>query len=153
MNHLQNGNTSRQCMPIGMKLLAAFFTFGAAACAVTVAALLAPGGVLDLVWRLNPDAEGGFREIGSLWSVLLMLMVGTACACAAVGLAKHRLWGRRLAMAILAVNLVGDSLNAAMRHDPRTLIGLPVGGAMMAYLWKNKNPAGKAENRRSAAGG
>jgi hypothetical protein len=121
----------------GMKVLVAFFAFGATACAVTVAALLKPGGELDVLWRLNPKAQLVFQQIGTPLSVLLMLMVGTACAWAAVGLARQKKWGRRLAIGILAVNLVGDSVSAIVRHDPRTLIGLPIGGAMMAYLWKS----------------
>ncbi len=125
-----------QRWPAGMKVLVVFFAFGATACAVTVAALLTPGGKLDIVWRLNPEAHLGFQKIGTALSVLLMFVVGTACAWAAVGLARQKEWGRRLAIGILAVNLIGDSVGAVMRHDPRTLIGLPIGGAMMAYLWK-----------------
>jgi hypothetical protein len=126
-----------QRWPAGMKVLVVFFAFGATACAVTVAALLTPGGTLDIVWRLNPEAHLGFQKIGTALSVLLMFVVGTACAWAAVGLARQKEWGRRLAIAILAVNLVGDSVSAVVRHDPRTLIGLPIGGAMIAYLWKS----------------
>jgi hypothetical protein len=37
---------------------------------------------------------------------------------------------------VLTVNLVGDSLNALLRHDLRTLIGLPVGGLLILYLLK-----------------
>ena len=125
-----------QRWPAGMKVLVVFFAFGATACAVTVAALLTPGGKLDIVWRLNPEAHLGFQKIGTALSVLLMFVVGTACAWAAVGLARQKEWGRWLAIGILAVNLIGDSVGAVMRHDPRTLIGLPIGGAMMAYLWK-----------------
>lgn len=67
-----------------------------------------------------------------------MIVVGTACAAAAYGLAKGRWWGRRLAIGILIVNLVGDSANAGLRRDPRTLIGLPIGGAMIVYLWRSR---------------
>jgi hypothetical protein len=125
-----------QPWPAGMKVLVVFFAFGATACAVTVAALLRPGGPLDIVWRLNPEAHLAFQKIGTTLSVLLMFVVGTACAWAAVGLARQKEWGRRLAIGILAVNLIGDCVSALVRHDPRTLIGLPIGGAMIAYLWK-----------------
>jgi Holliday junction resolvasome RuvABC DNA-binding subunit len=51
-------------------------------------------------------------------------------------------WGMRLALAILSVNILGDLFNALMRHDLRTLIGLPIGGAMIAYLiCSRKKPA------------
>ena len=125
-----------QRWPAGVKVLVVFFAFGATACAVTVAALLTPGGTLGIVWRLNPEAHLGFQKIGTALSVLLMFVVGTACAWAAVGLARQKEWGRRLAIGILALNLIGDSIGAVVRHDPRTLIGLPIGGAMIAYLWK-----------------
>src|SRR5205814_6187263 len=96
-------------LPMAMKVLVGFFVFGACACMVTVAALLLPGSLLDSVWRLNPEAQLGFRKIGSPLSVLLMLVVGLACAAAAVGLARQRSWGRQLAIAVLAVNLLGDT--------------------------------------------
>ncbi len=123
-----------------MKLLVAFFVFGACACTITVAALLLPGGLLDAVWRLNPEAQIGFQKIGLRLSVPLMLLVGTACACAALGLAFQKSWGRHLAIGILIVNVLGDSVNTLARHDVRTLIGLPIGGAMLWYLGRRKAP-------------
>jgi len=54
-------------------------------------------------------------------------------------------------LGILIVNLIGDSLNALLRHDRRTLIGLPIGGAMIAYLLSvrrrvlNQDPENKHE--------
>ena len=123
---------------MGMKLMVAFFAFGVCACAITVAALLLPGSPLEAVWRINPEARIGFQEIGRPLSVLLMLVVGTACAAAALGLARQKPWGRRLAIGILVVNLTGDLFNALLRNDLRTLIGLPIAGAMIWYLAKSK---------------
>ena len=78
-----------------------------------------------------------FQQIGN-WSAALMAVVGAACGLAAFGLAKNVEWGRRLAIGVLTVNLVGDSLNDLFRHDPRTLVGLPIGGLMILYLIKKK---------------
>jgi len=61
-------------------------------------------------------------------------VVGVACGLSAIGLARNAEWGRRLAIGVLTVNLIGDSLNALLRHDPRTLIGLPIAGLMIWYL-------------------
>jgi hypothetical protein len=48
----------------------------------------------------------------------------------------------RLAIVILSVNILGDLFNVFARHDPRTLIGLPIGGVMIIYLIRNrKKPA------------
>ena len=132
-----------QRTPIGIRLIALFFAFGALACAVTIMALLFPGAAMDSVWRLNPEAHAGFQRLGAPFSILLMAAVGAACAFAAFGLAKSRSWGRPLAIVILVVNLVGDTLGALIRHDPRTLIGLPIGGAIMWYLWKARRVKGE----------
>ena len=96
-------------------------------------ALVFPGGFLEPIWRLKPEARVEFQQIGS-WSVALMAIVGAACGLAALGLAKSAEWGRRLAIGVLTVNLIGDTLNAILRHDPITLIGLPIGGLMIWYL-------------------
>jgi len=124
---------SQERAPLGIKLLSAFFAVGAAICLVTISALLFPGGAFEPIWRLNPEAQAQFQKIGKL-SILLMFVVGSACASAAIGLATRARWGRPLALGILIVNLVGDLLNAFVRSDLRTLIGLPIGGAMIAYL-------------------
>jgi hypothetical protein len=43
------------------------------------------------------------------------------------------------AIGILVVNLIGDSLNAWLRHDPKTLLGLPIGGLIIWYLFRARN--------------
>ena len=121
--------------PIGITLLTIFFGAGALICFITMLALAFPGGFLEPIWRLKPSARVEFQELGR-WSSGLMAIVGAACGLAALGLAKNREWGRRLGIGILVVNLIGDSLNALLRHDPRTLIGLPIGGLMIWYLLK-----------------
>jgi hypothetical protein len=124
---------SQKPRSIGTILLVIFFAAGALICLVTMLALAFPGGFLEPIWRLKPEARVQFQQIGN-WSIALMAVVGAACGLAAVGLAKNAEWGRRLAIGILTVNLIGDSLNALLRHDPRTLIGLPIGGLMIWYL-------------------
>jgi hypothetical protein len=116
---------------------AAFFAFGVAMCALTSGLLLFPGTALDSLWRLNPDAHLVFRSIGS-WSIVLMVTVGTACFLAAIGLWQGALWGTRLALIILSVNIIGDLINALFRHDYRALIGLPISAVMIFYLVRSK---------------
>ena len=120
-----------------MTLLAVFFGAGALICLVTMLALAFPGGILEPIWRLRPDARIEFQKLGN-WSVLLMATVGLACGLASLGLARQAEWGRRLAIGILTVNIIGDSLNAFLRHDLRTLIGLPIGGLMIWYLVRKR---------------
>jgi len=112
---------------------AAFFAFGATMCLLTVMLLVFPGTKLDSLWSLNPDAHVAFQSVGG-WSILLMLAVGTGCALTAIGLWRGTLWGIRLGLAILLVNIIGDLVNVVTRHDFRSLVGLPIAGAMIFYL-------------------
>jgi len=64
-----------------------------------------------------------------------MGLVGSSCGAAAIGLFRGARWGRVLGIVILSANLVGDAANAILRHDYRPLIGIPIGGAMIVYLW------------------
>jgi hypothetical protein len=113
--------------------LSAFFGFGTAMCALTIMLLLFLATKFDLLWRLNPDARLAFQSLGS-WSFVIMTIVGVACGAAAIGLWRGNVWGARLAMIILSVNIVGDLINVFSRHDYRALIGLPIGGAIIVYL-------------------
>jgi hypothetical protein len=112
---------------------AAFFAFGATMCLLTVVLLVFRGTKLDSLWNLNPDARVAFQSLGSWW-IVLMLVVGTGCALAAIGLWSGTLWGIRLGVAILFVNIIGDLVNVITRHDYRSLVGLPIAGAMIFYL-------------------
>lgn len=119
--------------PWGVVALALFFTFGTVMSGLTASALIAPGHWAGELWRLNPSARTGFQAMGS-WAVPLMLVVAVACAGAAIGLWRGKRWGQQLTIGVLSVNLLGDLANGVLRGDWRTLIGVPTGGAMLAYL-------------------
>lgn len=123
----------RDRRPVGITLLSMFCVFGAAMATLTCVALLTAGGPLEPIWRLNPQAQKGFREIHP-WGIPLMAVVAIACVVAARGLWIRARWGLRLAVVGLAVNLVSDVVGAVLRHDPRTLIGVPIVGLLLVYL-------------------
>ena len=123
---------------IGIRLLVVFFSFGTLMSSLTIFLLLFPKTILEPLWRLNPDAHAAFQSLGR-WSIFSMIVVGAACASAAAGLAKRAVWGWRLAIAVLVINGLGDTINAVARHDPRTLIGIPVAGALIMYLVSKRN--------------
>ena len=100
--------------------------------------LLFPGSLLQPLWRLNPSAQQGFTRLGP-WAILLMVIVGAACAVAAAGLWRCTRLGYRTAVVILSLNIIGDLMNALIIRDWRPLVGLPVGGAMIWYLVRNRN--------------
>jgi len=119
--------------PAGLLALSGVFALGAVAAGLTCVALLTPGSGWEPMWRLNPEAGVAFEGMG-FWAVALMFTVAGACALSAWGLWMRARWGHRLALILLLVNLVGDATTALIRGDLRTLIGLPIGGALIAYL-------------------
>jgi hypothetical protein len=127
----------QQRRPAGITFISFFFVSGALASGLAALMLLLPGSPLDVLWHINPRAHQGFLAVG-LWAILLMCTVCLACAGAALGLWHCREWGYWTAIGILGVNLVGDTINAFMLQDWRTAIGLPIGGLMIAYLYRNR---------------
>ena len=125
--------THRQNRSVGVVLLSAFFAFGALMAVLSAFALLVPGGWREQLWRLNPAAHEGFLNMGRL-SIALMSVVAAVCAAAATGLWTRARWGLRLAIGLLGVNMIADATSAFIRHDFRTLIGVPIGIALLAYL-------------------
>jgi hypothetical protein len=134
---------NQSCRSVGTILLVIFFAAGGLICLFTMLALAFPGSSLESIWRLKPEARNEFEEIGRGVSIVVMAAIGVACGLAAVGLAQAAKWGRWLAIGILTANLIGDSVNALLRHDPKTVIGLPIGGLMIWYLVKTKVSAEK----------
>jgi len=122
-------------------LLTIFFAAGALISSTIILALAFPGSFLESIWQLKRDARVEFLQLGRGTSIALMIIVGGACALSAIGLIRKAEWGRRLAVAVLTVNLLGDSLNALVRHDPRTLLGIPIGGLMIWFLLRTTRAA------------
>jgi hypothetical protein len=111
---------NRNFQSVGRILLVIFFAAGALISIVVMLALVFPGTDLESIWRLKPEARTHFQTIGRGASAALMAIVATGCGFAAIGLARNREWGRRLAIGILIINLIGDSLDAfihARRKD------------------------------------
>ena len=123
--------------PLGLALLAAFFVFGTLMASLATLGLLFPGSALEPMWRLNRYAQVGLMELKG-WGILLMVIVATACGLAAAGIWARKRWGWTLAVAILVVNLIGDVTSAWLRGDLRTLIGIPIGGALLLYLLSSR---------------
>lgn len=122
----------------GRMLLSIFFAAGALICLVVILALVFPDSSLKSIWRLKPAAQIQFQKLGIDGSIALMICVGAACGAAAVGIARDTEWGRRLAIGILTVNLIGDALNALLAQDGTTLIGIPIAGLMIVFLVRKK---------------
>ncbi|MGA8808439.1 MAG: hypothetical protein WB973_11225 [Thermoanaerobaculia bacterium] len=137
----------RMARPAGISAMSFFFLFGMTMSGLAAISLASPGGVLEAMWQINPKGREGLGAMG-LPAVALMATVSLACAGAAAGLWLGRLWGWWLAVTILAINATADLLNGIFGNDPRTLIGLPVAGAMLYYLRTARVRAFFAADRR-----
>src|SRR2546422_219687 len=125
--------TKAEVRPIGITALSLLFLFGAGASFVSFISLLFPGSFLEPIWRLNPRARAGLGGMG-VWAVILMGAVCVACALAAEGLWRGARWGYWLAVSLVAINLLGDILNAFLGTEPRAVIGIPIALAIIAFL-------------------
>jgi uncharacterized membrane protein (DUF2068 family) len=110
--------------------------FFALACGISLTSAVAlsfPGGFLEPMWRLNPRARSALGGTG-VWAVVLMLSVSAACGAASLGLWRRRRWGHALALSLVAINLGGDVMNVLLGTEPRAAVGIPIAGALLAYL-------------------
>ena len=72
--------------------------------------LLWRGTVLDRAWTLNPTAYRQLSPLGSKVGILFLIL-SAALAVSGVGWFRRRLWGWRLAVAIIATQVLGDIIN------------------------------------------
>ena len=120
-------------VPRGVNVVAVLFLFGAGIAGLASLALLFPGGALEPVWQLNPVARTHLGSLGPI-GIGLMALLSIACVGAALGLRSLAGLGHRLALALLALNLLGDAANAMSGHYLRALAGIAVNGLLIGYL-------------------
>ncbi|HSE41344.1 MAG TPA: hypothetical protein VLH08_11325 [Acidobacteriota bacterium] len=132
--HLVNVNSR----PKTITALSIFFTAGVAFSFISVLALLFPHSFLHSIWRLNPRALTAFQSIG-IWAILLLTAVSLCCSFAAVGLWKGRIWGFRLAIALLVTNLIGDIYNFVSGVEPRAVVGIPIVFVILILVFRTRH--------------
>lgn len=98
------------------------------------AALVLPSLPLDFLWRMKPAARGLFESMG--WAaVALLAVVGAVSIAAGLGLLSRRRWGWGLAVAVLAINGLGDVGKAIAQRDVTALSGVVIVGGLVTVLW------------------
>lgn len=127
----------KRTRPVGITVLSIFFIAATAITLVASLSLLFPSGFLEPIWQLNPRGRAGLSSIG-VWAVVLLLVVGCACAVAAIGLWRGASWGYTVAIIVLSVNLLGDLVNTMSGLEPRAAIGIPIVIGMLVYLTSQK---------------
>jgi len=85
------------------------------------------------VWTINAPAYGRLAPLGKTAGIPFLLL-GATLAVAGAAWFKHRLWGWRLAVAIIAVQVLGDLLNAFMGDLVRCGVVFVIAGSLLIYL-------------------
>lgn len=122
--------------PAGFVAVGAFLFFGATMATLAAITLLWPGTPLDRAWRLNPEAYAQLAPMGAPIG-LLFLLLGLALAAAGVGWFRRRLWGWRLAVAIIAIQVLGDVVNCLRGDWLRGGTGVLIAGALLLFLLRS----------------
>ncbi|MEO7971144.1 MAG: hypothetical protein ABI698_07590 [bacterium] len=89
------------------------------------------------MWRVNPRGHKGLSDLGA-WAVILLFVVSISCGLTAIGLWRRAAWGQKLAVALIAINLIGDIANTVMGTEPRAIVGVPIALALLIYLRSKK---------------
>ncbi len=128
----QHGPSSRALTGIGI-----FLFFGAVMASLAGITLLSRGTVLEWMWTLNPAAHKQLVPFGPAAGILFLLR-GAALAVAGAGWFKRRLWGWRLAVAIIATQVLGDLVNALRGEVVKGAIGFTIAGALLFYVLRSE---------------
>ena len=94
----------------GFTAIGIFLFFGAIMASLAATTLLWRGTALDRLWALNPIAYKQLAPLGGTVGILFLLL-GAALTTAGVEWFRRRLWGWRLAVAIIATQVLGDIVN------------------------------------------
>jgi len=95
--------------------------------------LLLPGTFLDRAWGLNPMAYRQLAPLGSKIGIVFLLL-SSALLVSGIAWFRRRLWGWRLAVAIIATQVLGDVINLVRGDWLRRGVGVIVAGALLLYL-------------------
>jgi hypothetical protein len=111
--------------------------FGSITASLAATTLLWRGTVLDRLWALNPIAYKQLAHLGDTVGILFLLL-GAALATAGIGWFRFRLWGWRLAVAIIATQVLGDVVSFVRGDLLRGGTGVIIAGALLLFLWQPK---------------
>ena len=121
----------------GFTAIGIFLFFGAFMASLAATTLLWRATPLDRVWALNPSAYRQLAPLGNTVGILFLLL-GSALAAAGIGWFRRRLWGWRLAVAIIATQILGDLVNCIRGDWLRGGTGVIIAGALLLLLLQPK---------------
>jgi hypothetical protein len=110
-----------------------FLFFGASMASLAATTLLWRGTALDRLWTLNPTACKQLAPLGRIVGILF-LVLGAAIITAGIGWFRRRLWGWRVAVAIISTQVLGDVVNCVRGDRLRGGTGVIIAGALLLFL-------------------
>jgi hypothetical protein len=119
--------------PPGFAAIGVFLFFGATMASLAATTLLLPGTLLDRAWILNPTAYKQLSPLGGKVGILFLLLA-VLLVLSGVGWFRRRLWGWRLAVAIIATQVLGDITNLVRGDWLRGGTGFIIASALLLYL-------------------
>jgi hypothetical protein len=117
----------------GFTAIGIFLFFGATMATLAAITLLWRGTILDRIWVLNPIAYKQLAPMGSKVGVFLLLL-GALLATAGIGWFRRRLWGWRLGVVIIAIQVVGNVVTFVRGDWLRGGTGVIIAGAFLLFL-------------------
>jgi hypothetical protein len=117
----------------GIIAVGIFLFFGASMASLAGTTLVWQGTILDRVWVINAPAYGRLAPFGKTVGIPFLLL-GATLAVAGMGWFMRRVWGWRLAVAIIATQVLGDLVNASIGDLAGGSVGLIIAGALLFYL-------------------
>jgi hypothetical protein len=116
-----------------MAAINVFFFMGAVMASLAGTTLIWRGTLLDHMWVLNAPAYRQLAPLGKTVGVPF-LVLSAALVAAGVGWFGRRLWAWRLAVIIIATQVLGDLVSISMGHFGRGAVGVAIASALLLYL-------------------
>ena len=121
--------------PRGFTAIGVFLFFGAVMATLAATSLLRRGTPLDRLWALNPTAYNQLAPLGGIVGIFFLALAATLMT-AGIGWFRRRLWGWRLAVAIIATQVLGDFVNCVRGDWLRGGTGVIIAGVLLLFLFK-----------------
>jgi hypothetical protein len=116
-----------------MQAMGVFLFFGATMAALAGTTLVWRGTALDRMWELNPTAYTQLAPLGRGVGIAFLLL-SVALLTAGIGWFRRRVWGWRLAVAIITIQVAGDLINALRGEVVKGTTGVVIASALLMYL-------------------
>ena len=120
-----------------MTAIGVFLFFGATMACLAGTTLIWQGTFLDHMWTLNAPAYKQLSPLGKTVGIPFLVLSATL-ATAGVGWFGRRLWGWRLAVVVIATQVLGDFMSILMGHFVRGAVGVTIASALLLYLLRTE---------------